>query len=143
MCRGTGSRQQGAKPVIRTPSGRVESRLVFVDSCQRDVPKSPGRGSKGAIGGREQSQKSIFTWAAHSVDCATFIVLPGGRSESSTPSISASGRRRCRASGRVAHREGANLSDAAGPSTRRLCAGRLHGYHRAPDRHMAVGASNS
>ena len=36
------------------------------------------------------------------------------RHETSPPTISASGRGRCRAAGRVAHREGASLSDAAG-----------------------------
>src|SRR5271170_1078963 len=40
--------------------------------------------------------------------------------ETSPPQISASGRRRCRAAGRVADREGANLSGAAGALAGRL-----------------------
>ena len=41
-------------------------------------------------------------------------VFQGGRYETSPPTISASGRGRCRAAGRVAHRAGASLSVAAG-----------------------------
>ena len=41
--------------------------------------------------------------------------------ETSPPKFSASGRGRCRAAGRVAHRMGASLSDAAGALDRRLC----------------------
>ena len=55
--------------------------------------------------------------------------------------ISASGRGRCRAPGRVAHRVGANLSDAAGAHRRRLCRRRPGRHHRAPDGAMAVGAA--
>ena len=44
--------------------------------------------------------------------------------ETSPPTISASGRGRCRAAGRLAHRKGASLSVAAGAFHRRLCAGR-------------------
>ena len=43
-----------------------------------------------------------------------------GNRETSPPAISASGRRRCRAAGRVADRAGASLSDAAGADHRRL-----------------------
>ena len=43
--------------------------------------------------------------------------------ETSPPTISASGRGRCRAAGRVAHRVGASLSVAAGAHHRRLSAG--------------------
>ena len=55
--------------------------------------------------------------------------------------ISASGRGRCRAPGRLALRLGANLSDAAGAHRRRLCRRRRDRHRRAPDRPMAVGAS--
>ena len=55
--------------------------------------------------------------------------------------ISASGRGRCRAPGRVADREGASLSGAAGAHHRRTCR-RQRGRHcRAPDGSMAVGAA--
>ena len=55
--------------------------------------------------------------------------------------ISASGRGRCRAAGRVAHRVGASLSDAAGAHDRRLCRRRRRRHRRAPDGSMAVGAA--
>ena len=55
--------------------------------------------------------------------------------------ISASGRGRCRAAGRVAHRVGASLSDAAGAHHRRLCRRRRDRHRRAPDGSMAVGAA--
>ena len=55
--------------------------------------------------------------------------------------ISASGRGRCRAAGRVARRTGASLSDAAGADHRRLSAGWRHRHRCAPDRSMAVGAA--
>ena len=56
--------------------------------------------------------------------------------------ISASGRGRCRAAGRVAHRVGASLSDAAGAHhCRRLPPGGVERHSRAPDRPMAVGAA--
>src|SRR5215831_6419628 len=70
--------------------------------------------------------------------------LPGlGCHETSPPTISASGRRRCRAPGRIAHREGASLSGAAGAHHRRLSR-RWPGRHpRPPDQSMAVGAARS
>ena len=55
--------------------------------------------------------------------------------------ISASGRGRCRAAGRLAHRVGASLSDAAGAHRRRLCRWRRDRHRRAPDGSMAVGAA--
>ena len=55
--------------------------------------------------------------------------------------FSASGRGRCRAAGRVAHRAGASLSDAAGAHHRWLCRRRRDRHRRAPDRSMAVGAA--
>ena len=55
--------------------------------------------------------------------------------------FSASGRGRCRAAGRVAHRAGASLSGAAGAHHRRLCRRRRNRHCRAPDRSMAVGAA--
>ena len=55
--------------------------------------------------------------------------------------ISASGRGRCRAAGRVARRMGASLSGAAGAHRRRLCRRRRARHPRAPDRSMAVGAA--
>ena len=55
--------------------------------------------------------------------------------------ISASGSGRCRAAGRVAHRMGASLSDAAGAHDRRLCRRRRDRHRRAPDGSMAVGAA--
>ena len=55
--------------------------------------------------------------------------------------ISASGRGRCRAAGRLAHRAGASLSDAAGAHRRRLCRRRCDRHRRASDRPMAVGAA--
>ena len=48
--------------------------------------------------------------------------------------ISASGRGRCRAAGRVAHRMGANLSGAAGADHRWLPARRRDRHHRSSDR---------
>ena len=55
--------------------------------------------------------------------------------------ISASGRGRCRAAGRLAYRVGASLSVAAGALGRRLCRRRRDRHPRAPDRSMAVGAA--
>ena len=55
--------------------------------------------------------------------------------------ISASGRGRCRAAGRIAHRMGANLSVAAGAHDRRLRRRRRDRHPRAPDRSVAVGAA--
>ena len=55
--------------------------------------------------------------------------------------ISASGRGRCRAAGRIAHREGASLSDAAGAHHRRFRRRRCDRHRRAPDGSMAVGAA--
>ena len=55
--------------------------------------------------------------------------------------ISASGRGRCRAAGRVARRLGASLSDAAGAHRCWLPARRRCGHHGAPDRSMALGAA--
>ena len=63
------------------------------------------------------------------------------RDETSPPTISASGRGRCRAAGRVALRLGASLSDAAGAHHRRLCRRRCDRHRRAPDGPMAVGAA--
>ena len=63
------------------------------------------------------------------------------RHETSPPKFSASGRGRCRAAGRLAHRVGASLSDAAGAHDRRLCRRRRGRHRRAPDRSMAVGAA--
>ena len=45
----------------------------------------------------------------------------GGDETSPPKAISASGRGRCRAAGRFAHRMGAGLSDPAGADHRRLC----------------------
>ena len=55
--------------------------------------------------------------------------------------ISASGRGRCRAAGRLAHRLGASLSDAAGAHHCWLRRRRRDRHPRAPDRSMAVGAA--
>jgi ABC-type uncharacterized transport system substrate-binding protein len=63
--------------------------------------------------------------------------------ETSPPTISASGRRRCRIASGIAHRAGAGLSDAAGAYHRRLCRRRRCRHRRAPDRSMAVGAARS
>src|SRR5262245_36898620 len=64
-----------------------------------------------------------------------------GRNETSPPQISASGRRRRRAAGRVAFRVGASLSDATGAHRRRLSGWRDDRRHRTPHGSMAVGAT--
>ena len=48
---------------------------------------------------------------------------------------------RCRAAGRIAHRVGASLSDAAGADHRWLSRRRRDRHHRASDGSMAVGAA--
>src|ERR1700704_4300429 len=61
------------------------------------------------------------------------------RHETSPPTISASGRRRCRAAGRVVLRLGASLSDANGAHRRHFSRRRLERHRRTTDRSMAVG----
>src|SRR6516162_7365603 len=60
--------------------------------------------------------------------------------ETSPPTISASGRRRGRAAGGVAHRSGASLSHAPRAPDRANRACRRGRHHRPPDGTMAVGA---
>ena len=63
---------------------------------------------------------------------------------SAAETISASGRGRCRAAGRVAHRVGASLSDRGRcASIVGFAAGGAHRHRRAPDGSMAVGAARS
>ena len=81
-------------------------------------------------------KREICTSGSVRMTTATSSYLLGRRT------ISASGRGRCRAAGRLAHRMGASLSDAAGAHHRRhLPPGGAHRHHRAPDRSMAVGAA--
>jgi hypothetical protein len=49
------------KPLAtEAPSRRIKNLLACLDSYQRDVPRSQRRkGSKGAIGGREQSKNQF------------------------------------------------------------------------------------
>src|SRR5215471_18594833 len=63
------------------------------------------------------------------------------QNETSPPTISASGRRRCRATGGVADREGAILSDAAGAVDRAIPSGRRGGLVLASHRSTIVGAA--
>jgi len=68
----------------------------------------------------EPGKGSVFT-----------VRLPGAkRHEPAAASISPSGRRRCRDAGGIAHRAGADLSDAAGAHHRPFCCDRTptHGY---------------
>src|SRR5262249_60821880 len=64
-----------------------------------------------------------------------------GRYETSPQTISASGRRRSRAAGPIAHRAGASLSDAARERDRYGSPWRWLRHHRATDGTMAVGAA--
>jgi len=81
----------------------------------------------------EPGKGSVFT-----------VRLPGAkRHEPAAPSISASGRGRCRAFGCLAHRLGANLSDPAGALNRWLYPRRPDRHRRTPDRSMALGAVGS
>src|SRR5215831_13696334 len=64
-----------------------------------------------------------------------------GRHETSPPTISASGRWRCRAADRVTHRAGASISDTAGADHRGLPRGGRGRHHRASYRSMALGAA--
>src|SRR5271166_6887173 len=65
----------------------------------------------------------------------------GARYETSPSQILASGRGRCRASGGLAHRRGADLPVSAG-ELNRLCPSRRHArYHCAPDRPIGVAAA--
>src|SRR5262249_61386732 len=66
-----------------------------------------------------------------------------GDSETFPPTSSASGRRRCRATGHVEHRKGANLSDAASAPHRRIRPQWCYRHYGALGRTMAVGASRS
>src|SRR5262249_50364438 len=59
------------------------------------------------------------------------------------PKFSASGRRRCRATGGVALRLGASLSNAAGAHHRVVRSGRFERHRRASDGSMVVGATRS
>jgi hypothetical protein len=61
--------------------------------------------------------------------------------ETSPPTISASGGRHCRAGDGLAHREGANVSVAAGTLDRWLSRWRRGRHNGPPDRSVAVGAA--
>ena len=63
--------------------------------------------------------------------------------ETSPPTISISRRGRCRAAGRLAHRERASLSYPAGAHHCCLCPRRRGGHHRAPDRPVAFRPARS
>ena len=69
--------------------------------------------------------------------------MKGGRYETSPPTISASGRGRCRAPGRVALRLGASLSVAAGACHCAVRCRRRCRHYCAPDGSMAIGAARS
>src|SRR5262249_23700609 len=81
----------------------------------------------------EAGKGSVFT-----------VRLPGAkRHELAATSISSPCSGRCRASGRIAHRVGASLSNEAGALGRPCsCRGFIR-HHRAPDGPMAVGAARS
>src|SRR5262249_20772102 len=63
------------------------------------------------------------------------------RYEPPPSAISASGRGRCRAARRIAHRAGASLSVATGTHHRAVRSGRRVRHHGAPDRSVVVGAA--
>jgi Tripartite tricarboxylate transporter family receptor len=56
----------------------------------------------------------------------------------SAPAISAVGRGRCRTAGRLAHREGTDLSNAAGARDRAIRGRRRHGHHSTTDGSVVV-----
>src|SRR5262249_30150165 len=65
------------------------------------------------------------------------------KNETSPPKFSPSRSGRCRAAGRIAHREGASLSDAAGANHRWFPRGRRGRHPRTPDGSMALRTTRS
>ena len=107
-------RSMRASPIRRSRRGLP----IWAARCFRARPPTSASSSP-------TKPRSGARWSGRPTSSRSDQTIPScyfeGRHETSPSTISASGSGRCRAPGRVAHRTGASLSDAAGAHDRRLC----------------------